>query len=1148
MKIVNENTVENKTNGDDKKADKEVIKQIDKCVDENKNIESNKQKTIKTAPVFMKNRKLPKEKNIVEENGESTQNPSKLDSPLPKGQQKLTDLFKKPTNKNKKSKPVLGNVTSKIQETKKDTTFSDSKNSSVTKIDFDKITDVNELACSNTADVQVMEINNNLNATNDKVAGVEDSKKVTLDMISKEAVDVPVNDVKKLNKEPPKKKAKISKDLDKIKTPTKMKTPKKTLNTPTRKSSRDRTPKKVEPAETNVTPKNKPKRSSAKKSSEKKKQTDEEKRKVMEERIRRTEEIKREKEQKALERKRKSEEDKKRKEEEKLQLQKKREAEKEARMKKKREEEEAKKQKRLEEAETRRKKKEEEELKKKLQKEKAENERKLKLEEKEKAKKMALEKKLVEKMEKERLKKEQDEERQRAIEAEQKKKEKASELFKSFFKPIAKVQPKTKVAKFGVFDTYQLKDGVSIAQVNRRVLEEDEKKKFDESFAMQVNGFASLKSFTDNAKRRIKDDSKQLNTSQTVIERKKFKLFMFHTNYRPPYYGTWKKKSCVISAKNPFKKDEELLDYEYDSDDDWEEPVEGEDIANSDGEEEASGEEEESGGEEDGFFVPHGYLSDDEGIREEDDDDENANNQEISDQKMKAKQLEFERRFKQKIKVLTPISIGCVYEDSSPKLIEQHQQFLSKLSWAFFDDSIVSPYNLENEKPAPKPKEVKKEKPPKVVVSKDVPEEAICDLVRLCHCNPHAAGRLATEFQSYWDLKIKNELPPGAGPVADGVELHIPVETVPEVQSSSKATGVIVQNKENRNFSISKGKLIDKIKAICIYGKGHNLNRKCWFAIDEVLEKYSTNKSDIPVPYRWGWVTKPPSMTVEINVPSLPKAETSPKSAAKEPEETSKVAIVTEPQPANPLPEKPLSNPMKKFLQNTDATTLLQNFEKKKIEEKKLKRRVAFETVTTKVAAEKVLDTSEVLEQKFGLADPQAIKSFFSIKETPEKKIKLDSSLVAANKPSESNKLLNKNEKKTSILEGVSQISKKEIKKANATPTNKSNKVVNGQPPSNGNKEAPAATNITPKNKPKQQTSSAKKSSEKKKKTDEEKQKIKEERIRRTEEIKREKEQKALERKRKLDKKEEDKKRKEEKKVKLQKKKDENTIDLTGDD
>jgi len=185
---------------------------------------------------------------------------------------------------------------------------------------------------------------------------------------------------------------------------------------------------------------------------------------------------------------------------------------------------------------------------------------------------------------------------------------------------------------------------------------------------MQVNGFESIKDFADNSKRRIKKqpkESKQRKLSQT--EGNKLKLFMFHTNYRPPYFGTWRKKSSKISAKNPFKKDEELLDYEYDSDDDWEEPLEGEDIANSDGEEddEEKGSDED---EEDGFFVPHGYLSDDEGIREEEeDDDENFNDQEISDQKMKAKQLEFERRFKQKIKVLTPISIGCVYDDSSPE-------------------------------------------------------------------------------------------------------------------------------------------------------------------------------------------------------------------------------------------------------------------------------------------------------------------------------------------------------------------------------------------------------------------------------------------------------------------------------------------------
>ena len=35
----------------------------------------------------------------------------------------------------------------------------------------------------------------------------------------------------------------------------------------------------------------------------------------------------------------------------------------------------------------------------------------------------------------------------------------------------------------------------------------------------------------------------------------KNKLLQFHTNYRPAYYGTMRKKSRHISPKNPFKKD-----------------------------------------------------------------------------------------------------------------------------------------------------------------------------------------------------------------------------------------------------------------------------------------------------------------------------------------------------------------------------------------------------------------------------------------------------------------------------------------------------------------------------------------------------------------------------------------------------------------
>lgn len=43
----------------------------------------------------------------------------------------------------------------------------------------------------------------------------------------------------------------------------------------------------------------------------------------------------------------------------------------------------------------------------------------------------------------------------------------------------------------------------------------------------------------------------------------KFKLLQFHTNYRPAFYGTWRKKSKQISPRNPLKKDRVHLKYSY---------------------------------------------------------------------------------------------------------------------------------------------------------------------------------------------------------------------------------------------------------------------------------------------------------------------------------------------------------------------------------------------------------------------------------------------------------------------------------------------------------------------------------------------------------------------------------------------------------
>jgi chromatin assembly factor 1 subunit A len=71
------------------------------------------------------------------------------------------------------------------------------------------------------------------------------------------------------------------------------------------------------------------------------------------------------------------------------------------------------------------------------------------------------------------------------------------------------------------------------------------------------------------------------------------KYLHFWEDVRPPYYGTWTKSLTAQQwrhlARNPFHQ-LDLFDYDYDSEAEWEEPEEGEDL-NSDDEEEEDDEE-----------------------------------------------------------------------------------------------------------------------------------------------------------------------------------------------------------------------------------------------------------------------------------------------------------------------------------------------------------------------------------------------------------------------------------------------------------------------------------------------------------------------------------------------------------------------------
>ena len=105
------------------------------------------------------------------------------------------------------------------------------------------------------------------------------------------------------------------------------------------------------------------------------------------------------------------------------------------------------------------------------------------------------------------------------------------------------------------------------------------------------------------------------------------------------YHGHFNKKSSIISARNPFRRDDDLIDYEMESEDE-EAEENGEDLdkkdAENDEDEDMNSEEEEGKA---GFIVSDGHLS----VCEYEFDDENE-----TDEKKKLQDIAIRReRLKQ---------------------------------------------------------------------------------------------------------------------------------------------------------------------------------------------------------------------------------------------------------------------------------------------------------------------------------------------------------------------------------------------------------------------------------------------------------------------------------------------------------------------
>ncbi|XP_076051964.1 uncharacterized protein LOC143031691 [Oratosquilla oratoria] len=618
---------------------------------------------------------------------------------------------------------------------------------------------------------------------------------------------------------------------------------------------------------------------------------------------------------------------------------------------------EADKQKKREEREKLRKKKEEEKLEEKKKKEAERNERERVKKEREEEKMRQKEEKQKKKQEEQEMKvkekQKKEEVKRQAEEEEKRKKNRLSEKFTSFFVKKPDAAPVEEIKTQGPFMQFRVKENMRIAPRVRSKLSEEQYTILDsvlEGTYSKKDTYINLlrikqhapkgsgRTWPNEEKRDddycevIDDEDMDEGEEDMIVEEVenenkpssnvKAKLLQFCENQRPAYWGTWRKKTTKVNARKPFNKDEDLFDYEYDSDDDWEEEEAGESLSDSEGEDKEEEEVDNQYEVDNDFFVPHGYLSDDEGKDEdsEGEDEKNKDKDEIREkERLKVKQAEFEEEMKKKTKQKKPRVFGCLWVDD--KVNPAYEQLLK----------ILNPYRVgmcvDNSTPIRTsfsrelPKDIKESKPEDVVDDrqttvrkfvKKFPEEAIKPLIQLIHGNRHGKQFLIREFGMYWK-KVNG------GEISEN-------EKSPEAANTPKTLA-------GGAGYISKKKIEMKINEVgewirCPEGHGKGM---MWFVTPEVRARYSAE--DVVLPNTWSYNLKPKEHKERQPETSGPETPEVAKPSANlitrftkvmtEEELKKSVSVAQEPRPSQESPqqtsEKPSSGSPNSLQTSTDS-------------------------------------------------------------------------------------------------------------------------------------------------------------------------------------------------------------------------------------
>ncbi|XP_053435596.1 chromatin assembly factor 1 subunit A isoform X1 [Nycticebus coucang] len=475
--------------------------------------------------------------------------------------------------------------------------------------------------------------------------------------------------------------------------------------------------------------------------------------------------------------------------------------------------------------EAKKRKEEEKELKEKERREKREKDEKEKAEklrlkeERRKERQEALEAKLEEKRKKE--------EEKRLREEEKRIKAEKAEITRFFQKPKTPQAPKTLAGSCGKFAPFEIKEHMVLAPRCRTTFNQDLCDRLDQLLQQQSGEFSFLKELKGrqplrSGPTRVSDLNRNIFNSDVVIvesgkvdgvpEHKKFgrmKLLQFCENHRPAYWGTWNKQTTVIGPRDPWAQDRKLLDYEVDSDEEWEEEEPGESLSHSEGDDDDEVGDDED--EDDGFFVPHGYLSEDEGVMEECTDRENHKVR----QKLKAQEWDEFLAKGKRFRVLQPVKIGCVWAadgDCVGADLKVLQQFTA---------CLLEPVPAEEEQT---PMASKKEK-------RD--QQILAQLLPLLHGNVNGSKAIIREFQEHCRRGL---LTGGASSPPS------PTSSCPQTPTVDTAIP-------------SKALLKRIISENSVYEKRPDF-RMCWYVHPQVLRSF--DQEHLPVPCQWSYVTMVP--------------------------------------------------------------------------------------------------------------------------------------------------------------------------------------------------------------------------------------------------------------------------------------------------